>query len=450
MKNRIWILFTVASFSWLAACGRAAAVDPAATGAPAASAAIDTAAPSKTGAATNTLVQTAAVTTAGTLLPTAALIPTKTSTPKGSEIPCYWANFVGDITAPDDWQIAPKTAFTKTWRLGNIGRCAWNSDFKLVFVEGDRMGAPNSQTLTTKIVASGETVDVSVDLVSPGSLGVYQGFFMIRAPDGAFFGIGAHANSEFWVKIQIGVHRATPGVTPPTQIVTQEISIAADDVQSLAADCPKGTVVTGGGFSVSDASVQVYESYMAGNGWFVNAINSGGDSQNLTVTAVCLSLSSVTATQLQANFAFVDASPIALECPGGSVATGGGYSFRSAERTRFFITANFQSLNGWQLMAQILDAKPLPIGEFAVCLYGVSATEDPVSASTTIAPGEDGFVAAECPAGDVLTGGGWGATGGLAVSEASVFGKTWRVRARNAGSTKSEELQSRPVCLAFQ
>lgn len=209
-------------------------------------------------------------------------------------------------------------------------------------------------------------------------------------------------------------------------------------------------MVTGGGFSASDASVQVYASYLAENGWFVSAINSGGDSENLTATAVCLSISSVTATQLQANFAFVNASPIALDCPGGSDVTGGGYSFRSAERTRFFITANFQNADGWQLMVQILNANPLMIGEFAVCLYGVSATEDAVSASTTIAPGEDGFVAAECPAGDVLTGGGWGATGGLAVSEATFFGKTWRVRAWNVGSNQPEELQSRPVCLAFQ
>ena len=38
---------------------------------------------------------------------------------------CDQAQFVSDLTAPDGSSFAPGAAFTKTWRLMNIGTCTW-------------------------------------------------------------------------------------------------------------------------------------------------------------------------------------------------------------------------------------------------------------------------------------------------------------------------------------
>ncbi|PIU90073.1 MAG: hypothetical protein COS63_04110, partial [Anaerolineae bacterium CG06_land_8_20_14_3_00_57_67] len=49
---------------------------------------------------------------------------------------CDWAQFVADITVPDGASFAPGAAFTKTWRLKNIGTCTWTTSYALVFVSG--------------------------------------------------------------------------------------------------------------------------------------------------------------------------------------------------------------------------------------------------------------------------------------------------------------------------
>ncbi len=61
---------------------------------------------------------------------------------------CYWAQFIADVTVPDGTNFAPNTAFKKTWRIKNIGSCAWNTnDVSLIFDSGERMGAPTSSAL---------------------------------------------------------------------------------------------------------------------------------------------------------------------------------------------------------------------------------------------------------------------------------------------------------------
>ena len=46
---------------------------------------------------------------------------------------CDQAQFVSDLTAPDGAAFAPGAAFTKTWRLANIGTCTWTSAYNLVW-----------------------------------------------------------------------------------------------------------------------------------------------------------------------------------------------------------------------------------------------------------------------------------------------------------------------------
>ncbi len=131
-------------------------------------------------------------------------IPTFTpaGTVSGTPLPCDRVRFIKDVTIPDEMDLSPGEAFTKTWRLQNAGSCPWTIGYLLYFESGDIMGGPTSQYLTSQPVFSGETIDVSVDLVAPGEIGSYQGNWKLRNVKGEGFGIGEESKA-FWVKINV-------------------------------------------------------------------------------------------------------------------------------------------------------------------------------------------------------------------------------------------------------
>jgi hypothetical protein len=116
---------------------------------------------------------------------------------------CNWAQFVADVTVPDGTSYAPGTALKKTWRLKNIGTCAWSStDVSLIFDSGEKMGAPASSALPTT-VNPGQTVDITVDMTAPSVAGHYFGYYKFKSASGGVFGIGSTANKSFWVEINV-------------------------------------------------------------------------------------------------------------------------------------------------------------------------------------------------------------------------------------------------------
>jgi hypothetical protein len=129
------------------------------------------------------------------------LLPGATSNANAAT--CYWAQFIADVTVPDGTSFAPGASFNKTWRLKNIGTCAWNSnDVSLIFSSGERMGAPSSLALSTT-VNPGQTVDITVPMVAPSTAGHYFGYYKFRSASGGEFGIGSTANKTFWVEIRV-------------------------------------------------------------------------------------------------------------------------------------------------------------------------------------------------------------------------------------------------------
>ena len=149
-------------------------------------------------------------TTPGSLLPTPT--PTATSTlffasPTQylSPIPiklCDAAAFVKDVTISDGTTLSSKKSFTKTWRLQNVGTCTWTSSYALVFYSGDGMSAPSKISLPGNVYP-GDTVDISVNLVAPNKKGHYRGYWKLRNASGLLFGIGAQADTAFWVDINV-------------------------------------------------------------------------------------------------------------------------------------------------------------------------------------------------------------------------------------------------------
>lgn len=151
--------------------------------------------------------------------------PTTPPTAVPSATPlCDLAQYVTDVTIPDGTQVLPGQSFTKTWRLKNIGVCAWNSSYQLIFESGALMDGPSPQPLAGS-VGAGQTVDISVTLKSPATPGSYRGYWRLRNPAGVLVPVaGGHLGMSFFVDIQVVPPTSTPTVTS-TVTVTPTVTL---------------------------------------------------------------------------------------------------------------------------------------------------------------------------------------------------------------------------------
>ncbi|MEM7112399.1 MAG: NBR1-Ig-like domain-containing protein [Chloroflexota bacterium] len=89
--------------------------------------------------------------------------------------------FVADVTIPDGSSVAARSTFIKTWRVRNSGSCIWTAAYELVpdgsgpiaYVFGERPFG---------VVAPGEEVDISVELIAPALAGNYRADFQLFEP----------------------------------------------------------------------------------------------------------------------------------------------------------------------------------------------------------------------------------------------------------------------------
>ena len=115
---------------------------------------------------------------------------------------CDAASFVNDVTYPDGSIVSLGGTFTKTWRIKNIGTCTWSTAYSLVFVSGERFGAPTAISLPSS-VAPGQTIDLSINLTAPNNSGRYRGDWKLRNASGVLFGVGSSAGSNFYVDVNV-------------------------------------------------------------------------------------------------------------------------------------------------------------------------------------------------------------------------------------------------------
>jgi hypothetical protein len=156
------------------------------------------------------------VPTATPLAPTNTPLPTNTPVPPTATpipIPCDRAQFVSDVTVPDNTEIGAGTTFVKTWKMRNNGSCTWTSGYALVFYNGDAMSGPASAPITNGTVPPGSTIDISASLIAPTTTGTYRGNWRLRNSGGAVFGIGNNADQSFWVQIKSVAPTPTPSPT---------------------------------------------------------------------------------------------------------------------------------------------------------------------------------------------------------------------------------------------
>ncbi|MGE5073332.1 MAG: NBR1-Ig-like domain-containing protein, partial [Anaerolineae bacterium] len=147
-----------------------------------------------------------------TLTPTQPIVVV-TSTPIPPSSCTDRAQFVSDVTVPDGTTFTPFAAFTKVWRLKNVGTCTWTTGYSAAFVSGERMNA--ADTALPQTTLPGQTVDISVNMSAPGVAGSYRGFWELKNASGSLFGIGSTFDRPFWVDIRVaGTAVVTPTNTP--------------------------------------------------------------------------------------------------------------------------------------------------------------------------------------------------------------------------------------------
>lgn len=115
---------------------------------------------------------------------------------------CDAAAFVTDVTIADGALIGRGSPFTKIWRLKNVGTCTWTTSYAIVFVSGERFEAPAAVSMPAN-VAPGQTIDLAVNLVAPSLDGRYRGNWKLRNASGVLFGLGASADSNFYVDVSV-------------------------------------------------------------------------------------------------------------------------------------------------------------------------------------------------------------------------------------------------------
>ncbi len=137
--------------------------------------------------------------------PLPTTIPQPTPTPAGCQNGAKW---VKDLSYDDKNHtnppvLDPGEAFTKGWRLQNIGSCTWKSGYVLAYSSGTQMGG--QPIPVTKDVKPGDTFDFQVNLIAPIVSGRYQGYWNMRNPQNIKFG------ETIWVDIIVaGAATVTP------------------------------------------------------------------------------------------------------------------------------------------------------------------------------------------------------------------------------------------------
>jgi len=96
------------------------------------------------------------------------------------------AKYVADVTIPDGAVLRQGSSFNKTWRVMNIGNCAWGPGYELRFIFGDALGAPTS--VPVPVAAQGATVDLAVTMFAPAVPGAYEGIWQMANAQGQLFG----------------------------------------------------------------------------------------------------------------------------------------------------------------------------------------------------------------------------------------------------------------------
>jgi len=165
---------------------------------------------------------------------TPAFTPTSEATliSAPSDPDCIHAELVSEYP-PDRTVFKPNTSFTKSWTIKNVGTCTWDTSYQLIFWSGELLGGSTYYNLP-EVVLPDDDITISIILQSPGSEGIYRGYWRLKAPWNEVFGVGQYSQA-FYAEIQVDKR--------PVQEY-DILSITYDIVRDPPSGCPVNVLYT--------------------------------------------------------------------------------------------------------------------------------------------------------------------------------------------------------------
>jgi len=141
------------------------------------------------------------------------------------------AEFVQHLNYTDRSKVDANSRIRKTWRVKNIGACAWPDGCILMYSSGDKVF--EAREFITKTVHPGDEIDLSIDVTTPARGGRYTTFFRMMTPNGKqafgphlWIDVNVHAFEEVELK-KVESPKPTPKPAEPAV------------VDSPVAECPQ-------------------------------------------------------------------------------------------------------------------------------------------------------------------------------------------------------------------
>jgi hypothetical protein len=167
----------------------------------------------------------------------------------------------------------------------------------------------------------------------------------------------------------------------------------------------------------------------------------------IVVSLVVINLATVETVYEQFSVSAGNTGNTTATCPSGSVVVSGGY----AASPDVLVYTQSLNGNGWQVYAKNNAGSSKTVSVYARCLKNTAGTITQYYSSDTVSPGDKKNVIQACPAGSIVTGGGFAsyAAGYLQVYNSSKAdsGSGWQVWAQNnSGSSRTVNVYA--LCLS--
>jgi hypothetical protein len=217
-----------------------------------------------------------------------------------------------------------------------------------------------------------------------------------------------------------------PGPTPYTHLVyAQRTLTGGSDVGPVTATCPAGQIALGGGWATSGYG-NVYNSSQSGNGWQVY-VNNYGASDLVNAYVMCLVNQPGAVVTERLNQVSVPASSSSTDnlsyCQSNEILIGGGFALSS---TIFLNSQEFNSTDkAWRGNFSNYGSTPALANVYAMCLRANYMFASPQGAAKVVVTSANGSSTATCPAGFMVTGGGYGISSAAVVFNSSPTANGW-------------------------
>jgi hypothetical protein len=285
----------------------------------------------------------------------------------------------------------PGQTFTKIWRILNSGTCDWPLGTQLSMHRGDQSQGP--PIIPVPALEAGSMADISIEITAPAPPRHYSWIWSLITEDGPTFG------PYFIVAIVV------PEI--PTLTSTPYITITPTPPTPDGPTPTKTPYITPTYTPHTEAQVQ--------------------RTDNLT------------------TIASGEMGHVVVSCPEGSIVTSGGFT----TNPEVLVYTHSKSENGWQVYGVNNSASEKLLHVYATCLSNTNGSVTQGYEQMAAPVGGMGHGTTTCPAGSIVTGGGWASNvdGSMSIYNSSKSGNGWQVYVQNSDD-EEKFFNTYAICLS--